>query len=289
MRTGFLLFLLASSVFARTFTIQESHTTENLRGLSAVNARIIWASGAHGTYLRTTDGGNTWHAAQVPGAQQLDFRDVKAFSANLAYLLSAGPGDQSRIYKTTNAGKSWTLQFTNKDPNGFYDCMAFWDRNHGIVLGDPVNGKFELMTTEDGGRNWKSIPSYGLPSAIDGEGAFAASGTCIAVQGRTNAWFASGGKAARVFRSGDAGRSWTVAETPIIHGKDSSGIFSIAFADARHGDQRVERDGPSESGLAYSPDVSLPKYFFAAVSTRMMSPLVMNSGTMIWRPVSSFA
>ena len=88
--------------------------------------QLAWASGTHGTYLRTTDGGNTWQPAQVPGAEALDFRDVEAFSADLAYLLSAGPGDQSRIYKTTNAGKTWTLQFTNKNPKGFFDCMAFW-------------------------------------------------------------------------------------------------------------------------------------------------------------------
>ena len=68
--------------------------------------QVAWASGTHGTYLRTTDGGTSWHTAQVPDAEALDFRDVEAFSADLAYLLSAGPGEQSRIYKTTDAGKN---------------------------------------------------------------------------------------------------------------------------------------------------------------------------------------
>src|SRR5262249_55869091 len=141
---------------------QPSHTTENLRGIGVLPGGVAWASGTHGTYLRTTDAGLTWQPAQVPGAEALDFRDVEAFSSDLVYLLSAGPGDQSRIYKTTNAGKSWTLQFTNNNPKGFFDCMAFWDSDHGIAVGDPVpdstgKAKFELIATDDGGKNWTPI------------------------------------------------------------------------------------------------------------------------------------
>ena len=117
--------VLSSVALAQSFTVQNSNTTENLRGLSAVSSSVIWASGTHGTYLRTVNGGATWSAAQVPGAETLDFRDLEAFSADEAYLLAAGPGDQSRIYKTADAGKAWTLQFTNGDPKGFYDCMSF--------------------------------------------------------------------------------------------------------------------------------------------------------------------
>ncbi|MGA8151513.1 MAG: hypothetical protein WB952_11230 [Terriglobales bacterium] len=251
------LLICTASLSAQTYTVQKSNTTENLRGLSAAATNILWASGTHGTYLRSTDAGNSWRAAQVPGAEGLDFRDVEAFSAALAYLLSAGPGDQSRIYRTTDGGKTWTLQFTNADPKGFFDCMAFWDRDHGIAVGDPVNGTFELITTNDGGRNWKAIPADSLPPAISGEGAFAASGSCIAVEGRTNVWFVSGGKAARVFHSADAGRTWSVTETPMLHGADSSGSFSIAFRDAKHGVisggdyKQPEKDG---ANLAFSDD-----------------------------------
>ena len=59
--------------------------------------------------------------------------------------------------------------------------------------------------------------------------AFAASGTCVAVQGKQNAWFGTGGAVARVFRSVDGGEHWAVAETPIIHGEASQGIFSVDF------------------------------------------------------------
>jgi photosystem II stability/assembly factor-like uncharacterized protein len=151
--------------------------------------------------------------------------------------MSSGPGDQSRIYHTRDAGRHWQLQFTNKNPKGFFDSIAFWDRTHGIVLGDPVADetgalKFELLMTEDG-ETWKQIPPEQLPPAMDGEGAFAASNSCLEIirssishtasgslpeaNGDANIWFATGGKAARVFHSADRGRTWQVFDTPIIH------------------------------------------------------------------------
>jgi photosystem II stability/assembly factor-like uncharacterized protein len=283
MRSHLLVFLFfAASLVAQNPTIQKSNTTENLRGISAVSNQVAWASGTHGTYLRTTDGGNSWQPAQVPGAEALDFRDVEAFSLDFAYLLSAGPGQQSRIYKTIDGGKTWALQFTNENPKGFFDCMAFWDRDHGIAVGDPVADssgklKFELIATEDAGKNWKPIPSESLPPAVEGEGAFAASGTCIAVQGSSNVWFATGGKVARVFRSTDAGKTWTVADTPIIHGPDSAGIFSIAFRDATYGViaggdyKHPEQDGPnlaftSDGGLTWKLSTITPQAYFSALA-----------------------
>src|SRR6202040_11475 len=132
--------------------IQKSNTVEDLRGVSAVSEEVGWASGTHGTYLRTIDGGHHWIAAQVPGATTLDFRGVVAFSSDEAFLMSAGPADQSRIYHTSDAGQHWSLQFTNQNPKGFFDSMVFWDATHGIVLGDPIADatgqlKFELLTT----------------------------------------------------------------------------------------------------------------------------------------------
>lgn len=214
---------------------QTSGATASLRGVSAVNDRVAWASGTKGTFLRTVDGGKTWQAGTVAGAEELDFRDVQAFDARTAYLLSIGNGELSRIYKTTDGGEHWTMQFKNTQPDGFLDAMAFWDARHGIAMSDPVNGRFMLFTTDNGGAAWNPVPSEGIPPALPGEAAFAASGTCIAVEGKNNVWFATGGGAARVFRSADRGRSWSVAATPILSGIESAGIFSIAFRDANHG------------------------------------------------------
>ncbi|HYL78564.1 MAG TPA: hypothetical protein VEU96_30515 [Bryobacteraceae bacterium] len=204
-----------------------------MRGISAWNAKVIWASGTNGTYLRTSDGGATWKGATVPGAEQLDFRGIHALNDRIVYLLSSGPGEKSRIYKTIDAGEHWTLQYKNPGPQGFFDAVAFWDARHGIVLGDPVDGHFAVLTTEDGGEHWHQQSG---PPAIGQEGAFAASNSCLLAVGRRDAWFATGGLGgARVFHSKDAGRTWTAVSTPIRNDSASAGVFSIAFADARHG------------------------------------------------------
>jgi len=225
--------VLVSLAQAQTWTPHSSGTTASLRGVSAVSAKVVWASGTGGTYLETTDSGASWRAAIVPGAEQLDFRGVRAVDQRTVYLLSSGTGDKSRIYKTTDGGSHWALQFTNPDPQGFFDALAFWNASHGVVLGDPVDGHFVSLTTIDGGEHW--VRQTG-PDALPNEGAFAASDSCLTVLGDGEVWFASGGPgAARIFRSVDAGRSWMVAATPIRNDASSAGIFSLAFSDAKHG------------------------------------------------------
>jgi photosystem II stability/assembly factor-like uncharacterized protein len=215
---------------------QESGTDSRLRGLCVVDAKVVWASGTKGTFLRSGDGGQTWNAGVVPGAGDLDFRDVHAFDAKTAHLLAIGEGDKSRIYRTNDGGKTWSISFQNRDPKGFLDALAFWDADHGIALGDPIDGRFLILKTDDRGANWKIQPGGAMPPILQGEGAFAASGTCLVVLGDHNVWFGTGGaKVARVFRSPDRGRSWTVDETPIRAGNATSGIFSLAFRCADEG------------------------------------------------------
>jgi photosystem II stability/assembly factor-like uncharacterized protein len=294
-----LLFLLLATVAAAQSgpRLEGSNTTESLRGVSAVSRQIHWASGTHGTYLRTVDAGRTWTPAQVPEATQLDFRGVVAFSADEAFLMSSGPSDQSRIYHTVDGGKHWNLQFTNPNPKGFFDSIVFWDPKHGVVLGDPIPDetgklKFELLETEDG-QSWKQIPPSQLPDAIPGEGAFAASNTCLAIVPNeawksgtsasalsnpdSNLWFATGGAAARVFHSPDRGHTWEVFTTPILHGPESAGIFSIAFQDPLHGViaggdyKRPKEDGPdlaftNDGGKTWTLAPIKPQAYFSAVA-----------------------
>jgi len=251
----FLSVILVCTSGLAQWTSQPSGTTARFRGVSAASASIVWASGNGGTFARTIDGGATWHSTVMPGAGGLDFRDVEAVDANTAYLLSIGPGEQSRIYKTTSGGSDWTLQFTNHNAKAFFDAFAFWNARSGIAMSDPVDGRFILIKTTDGGANWKELPRESLPPALEGEGAFAASGTCIAVGESKNVWFATGGASvARVFRSTDGGNSWKAATTPITAGNASSGIFSIAFKDAKHGvivggDYKKETEGGSNVAI----------------------------------------
>ena len=230
-----ILFALDTSTVLGQWQVQTIQSQADFRGLSVVSPKVAWVSGTLGTYARSIDGGKTWTVGTVPGAEKLDFRDIEAFGAETAYLLSAGPGDASRIYKTTDGGKSWTKQFQSADPGSFFDALAFWDEKNGIALGDPVDGRFQLIATDDGG-NWISLPNKNLPPALPNEGAFAASGTCLVTFGKDDVWFATGGaKVARVFHSNDRGRSWEASDTPIIARAASAGIFSIAFRDKKNG------------------------------------------------------
>jgi photosystem II stability/assembly factor-like uncharacterized protein len=234
--SAFLTVLIAGLTADEPWILQDSGTKARLRGISVVSKDVAWASGSQGTCLRTTDGGDHWQKVVVPDSSGLDFRDIQAFDERTATLLSIGSGELSRIYRTVDGGANWTLQYTNRDPKGFLDAIAFWDADHGLALGDPVDGRYVILTTDDGGRTWSRIADAGMPEALPSEGAFAASGTCLVTQGSSNAWFGTGGGASsRVFRSTDRGRTWAVSNTPIRAGNASSGIFSLAFRDADHG------------------------------------------------------
>jgi photosystem II stability/assembly factor-like uncharacterized protein len=214
---------------------QASGSTAELRGLSVVNETVAWASGAKGTVLRTLDGMN-WSVLAVPDADKLDFRDIHAVDANTAIIMSAGPGAASRIYRTTDGGANWKLLITNPDAEGFWDAIAFWDAKHGIVFGDPVKGAFQVLVTADGGDTWQAVADPQGLAAQAGEGAFAASGSCLTVSGSGDAWFATGGaQQARVFHSSDRGRSWHAAAVPIPAAAPARGIFSVGFRDSRYG------------------------------------------------------
>jgi photosystem II stability/assembly factor-like uncharacterized protein len=215
---------------------QSSGTTASLRGLSVVSEWVVWASGTRGTVVRTTDGGATWRVMTVSGADSLDFRDVEAFDERRAYVLSIGNGSASRIYKTVDGGTTWALQFTNADTAAFYDCFDFWSAERGLAVSDPVQGRFRVIGTSDGGASWNELPRAGIPPAIPGEAAFAASGTCLVVGRPNDVWIASGAaREARVYRSTTGGISWQVVTTPIRREMASRGIFSIAFADRQRG------------------------------------------------------
>ena len=217
-------------------TPQNSGTTQLLIAVSPVNSRVVWAAGTGGTYVVTTDGGETWKAAVVPGAEKLQFRDVQGVSDKVAYLLSVpsttGTTD-FRIYKTVDGGTTWTIEFENQLQNAFYDCFAFWTPDRGIAHSDSVNGVFPDIRTTDG-TTWQSI-SGNMPPALPGEASFAASGTCVATQGGRNAWIATGGSTiARILATRDGGDTWNAYDTPLVSSA-SAGAVTVAFRDPWNG------------------------------------------------------
>ena len=193
---------------------------------------------------------------KVPGAEKLDFRDIEAFDENTAYILSIGTGENSRIYKTTDGGKTWKLQFKNTDEKAFFDALAFWDSKNGMAMSDPVDGKYVLLKTTDG-ETWKPAETDKMANAKEGEAAFAASGTCLLTIGKNSIFLISGGSDARVFRSWDRGRTWRVSDTPIVKGTAGSGIFSIAMRDNKRGvivGGNYEKPDEINNNLAFTND-----------------------------------
>jgi len=234
MRVLLLLLLFSSATEAQWWKVQTSGLDTNLRGVSVAAAPdakglpvpVVWASGSNGVILRSVDEGKTWNRLHVTAGEALDFRGIVAFNASTAYIMSSGEGEKSRIYKTTDGGENWNLQYAGKRKEFFLDTIACLSETHCFALGDPVEGKFLLLNTTDG-KHWNTLPTANMPVALSGEGAFAASNTCLLLSGE-EIFFGTGGPAARVFRSLDSGRTWTVTETPVEHGNASSGIFSIA-------------------------------------------------------------
>lgn len=215
---------------------QYQDSTAFFIGIHAVSESTVWAAGANGRVVRTADAGATWSTMFVPGADSIQFRDVHAFDDMNAFVLSIGNGTDSRIYKTSDGGESWELSFQNEDKNAFFDCFSFWTPESGFAFSDSFEGEFTLIKTEDGGVTWPRIDPTLVPDARDGEGAFAASGTCVQTWEGGIGWFATGASAidTRVIRTADYGASWSESITPIASLTGSEGISTMSILDANN-------------------------------------------------------
>lgn len=207
-------------------------TDQLLIGISPASPEVTWLSGTGGRWLRTDDAGVTWVGGEVPGAGELQFRDVHGFDADGAVLLAAGEGDASRLFRTGDGGATWVETFVMDEPAGFLDCMDFWPDGRGLAYGDAVDGELYLLRTDDGGRSWSRVDPATLPAALEGEGGFAASGTCLETGPDGQARIATGnGTAPRLLSTDDYGVTWTVTELPLVGGS-GSGATSVGFSRA---------------------------------------------------------
>lgn len=200
-----------------------SGTPTSIRGLSVVSDNIVWVSGSNGMVGKSTNGGKDWKWFRVKAFEKADFRDIEAFDATTAVVISVG--EPGYILRTTDGGENWKVVYENKTPGIFLDALAFWNINAGIVIGDPINGKIFIARTFDGGQTWQAIPEKYRPAAEKGEALFAASGTAIAALDRDEAVFVTGGKASHLFIRDQKTR------LPILQGKESAGAFSVAVFD----------------------------------------------------------
>ncbi|MBN1986322.1 MAG: hypothetical protein JW761_08460 [Prolixibacteraceae bacterium] len=242
--------IVISLVWFSEFYAPETHSTENdllkahiqitelpvhsdasLRGLYVVSEKVIWASGSGGTVLQSVDGGKVWKEIKIPGQTNNDFRSIHAWDENRVLVFGIAGPDFG--FLTEDGGKSWQVVYQNTTGGLFFNSLKFASEKVGLAVSDPVNGKPFVIKTTDGGKTWKIIKN--IPDAKEGEANFAASNTCIEFLPSGKAWMATGGSAARIFYSEDFGENWKVAETPMIYGGTSSGIFSVCFVNDREG------------------------------------------------------
>ena len=223
-----LIFILfVSSVSAQKMELRQvvTKTDASFRGLSVVDDSVAWVSGSKGWVGVTVNGGKDWAFGQVKGFEQCDFRSLYAISTKDALIANAG--SPAYILRTTDGGITWQKLYEHKDSMAFIDGMDFWDAEHGIVYGDPINGHLLLLSTEDGGKTWAEHPAEECPAMSDGEASFAASGTCIRCMKHGKLIIATGGKVSRLLVSENRGKRWKGMSTPILQGAASTGIFTF--------------------------------------------------------------
>lgn len=205
----------------------------SIRAMKVLNDSVVWVSGNNGFVGKTTNGGNTWQWMH-PDHKILDFRSLAAFDPFHAVVANAG--SPATIFFTSDGGDHWQKVYSNPDTAFFFDGIVFRNKKNGIIYGDPVNGKFIILSTKDMGKHWKLLPSKKRPGAIQGESSFAASNSAIFnLPGSKYLWIGTGGKAARLFFSKDFGKKWKQSNTSMLQGKSSTGIFSLAFINRNNG------------------------------------------------------
>jgi len=217
--------------------ILDGHTTADLRGVDNVGKGVVWVSGTNGTVLRSEDDGYMWQGCTVPpGAEKLDFRGIQAFDANVAIVMSSGPGDASRLYKTTDGCQSWKLLFVNPDKDGFWDAIAIAKSGESFILGDPVGGEFRVFC-QMGDSKWGEGCSQDSFHAKKDEAAFAASNSSLLIQ--DGLCFITGGSLSEMIcrHNGVYGKGGKIiggnryVALPMALGT-SAGAFSIAQRDS---------------------------------------------------------
>ncbi len=235
MRALIILLLLPLIGSAQDFKLVPLNqgTNTSIRGLSVVDDHVAWVSGSNGFVGKTTDGGKSWSWSKPPGYDGLDFRDIEAFSADDAVIVNAG--SPAYILRTADGGKVWNQTYINRDSAIFLDGMDFWNAKQGMIFGDPIKGRLQLLYTSSGAEKWEDVSSTLKFDLTMGEAGFAASGTTIKTLSKGRVWIATGGAAANIYYSADYGKRWKKYANPIIQGLNSTGAFSMDFYDKKHG------------------------------------------------------
>lgn len=210
-------------------------STLSIRAIEVIDGNTYYASGDGENGIILEDG------SRVSGLVYSDTMDYtfrsSAFNGkNLFFMSIESPALLYKLdyHKSNKAYLNHNLVYQENHPNAFYDAMEFWNDLEGIAIGDPTEDCMSIIITRDGGDTWTKLSCNDLPKAKEGEAAFAASDTNIAIVG-DHTWVATGGKASRILYSPDKGNTWEIYDTPIIQSKATTGIYSMDFYDEKNG------------------------------------------------------
>ena len=232
---AFFLLLVGGPIFSQTFRLEDIEAAPkeaHFRGMSVVNDNVAWVSGTKGWIGITDDGGKTWAFSQIKDFEKFDFRTLYAFDKHTA--IAANAGAPATILRTTDGGRNWTRVYSNDHPDAFFDGIDFWNKEEGVIYGDPIGKKMLLLGTKDAGKTWQLFPDNARPVLSEGEASFAASGTGIRCLAPTTIVISTGGKVSRLWISNDKGESWRSINPPVLQGATMTGMYSLAIRDSKN-------------------------------------------------------
>jgi len=187
-------------------------------------------------FLTSTGTGGVLNKGEVLFPIEIDKDNTKlnfrAFSSTAEAGFALSVASPAYLYKIE--GDETKLVYQENHKKAFYNSMDFWNNQEGIAIGDPTDDCMSIIITRDGGNTWNKLSCDILPKAEEGEGAFAASDTNIAIIG-DKTWVATGGKVSRILFSPDKGETWEVFNTPIVQGLETTGMYSLDFYDENNG------------------------------------------------------
>ncbi|MFN8275738.1 MAG: T9SS type A sorting domain-containing protein [Flavobacteriaceae bacterium] len=273
----------AQNVYWTEYATSQPDASTGMRSISIVDDNTVWLSNSCGTsgcttirrYSLSTDSGLTWTTNAIDlgaSATNLEIANICGVSATTAYasVFPKAAGVLGGIWKTTNAGITWSRQATasynSADGASFTNLVHFWDENNGVCMGDPAGGYFEIYTTTNGGTNWTRVASANIPAPIDAQeygltNQFTVTGDII--------WI--GTTFGRILKSTDHGLTWTVSQSPIPDfggGINGSGSGDMAYTDANNGLLQTDAyelfstadGGENWTAVTVAPDTALKNF-----------------------------
>ncbi len=202
------------------FWINSQPQSNDLNWVKIIDATNIYAVGASGTFMKTSDGGDTWLINSQAGVSDPSFGSGATYILNTAWFFNANTGlvagqsssgDGGFIRRTTNAGQTFEdIPLGLSSGISSVRDMYFINSATGYLCG---NSTVQAMMTTDAGLSWTQYNNLPSPSVTYN--------SLYAIDANNIYLGESSGR--KMVRTTDAGATWTEDVLP--------GTISIDFRD----------------------------------------------------------